>query len=114
MEFNAVIGKRRTTRQFKNEPVSREAIGRIIKAGLAAPSFDHCRKWNFVIIDDPAAKTAALECVEPLPCAIKDATTPLAQMIKIAFPKQESMFEEVPVLVLPLYRRYGGDGRWPA
>ena len=94
--------------------MGREAIERIIKAGLAAPSFDHCRKWNFVIIDDPAAKTAALECVEPLPCAIKDATTPLAQMIKIAFPKQESMFEEVPVLVLPLYRRYGGDGRWPA
>ena len=37
MEFNEVVEKRRTTRQFKNEPVSREAIGRIIKAGLAAP-----------------------------------------------------------------------------
>ena len=57
MEFKEVVEKRRTTRQFKNEPVGREAIERIIKAGLAAPSFDHCRKWNFVIIDEPVPRT---------------------------------------------------------
>ena len=105
MEFNEVVKKRRTTRQFKNEPVSRETIERIIKAGLMAPSFDHCRKWNFIVLTDPVSKSAAIECIEPLPCATKEASTPVAQMIKIAFPKQRSMFEEAPVLVLPLYKR---------
>ena len=33
MEFRQVIEKRRTTRQFTSEPVSRETIERIIKAG---------------------------------------------------------------------------------
>ena len=105
MEFRQVIEKRRTTRQFTSEPVGRETIERIIKAGLMAPSFDHARKWNFVILDDEAAKTAAIECIKPLPCAIKEATTPIAEMIKIAFPKQHSMFAEAPCVVLPLYKR---------
>ena len=85
MEFRQVIEKRRTTRQFTSEPVSRETIERIIKAGLMAPSFDHARKWNFVILDDAAAKTAAIECIKPLPCAIDKPSTPIAEMIKIAF-----------------------------
>ena len=105
MEFNEVVKKRRTTRQFTSEPVPKETVERIIKAGLSAPSFDHCRKWNFIILTDPKAKAAALECIDALPCAIKEATTPVAEMIKIAFPKQKSMFEEAPVLVLPLYKR---------
>lgn len=105
MEFRQVIEKRRTTRQFTSGPVGRKTIERIIKAGLMAPSFDHARKWNFVILDDEAAKTAAIECIKPLPCAIKEATTPIAKMIKIAFPKQHSMFAEAPCVVLPLYKR---------
>ena len=105
MEFRQVIEKRRTTRQFTSESVPRETIERIIKAGLMAPSFDHARKWNFVIRDDAAAKTAAIECIKPLPCAIDKPTTPIAEMIKIAFPKQHSMFAEAPCVVLPLYKR---------
>ena len=105
MEFNEVVKKRRTTRQFTSEPVPKETVEGIIKAGMSAPSFDHCRKWNFIILTDPKAKAAALECIDALPCAIKEATTPVAEMIKIAFPKQKSMFEEAPVLVLPLYKR---------
>ena len=105
MEFRQVIEKRRTTRQFTSVPVGRKTIERIIKAGLTAPSFDHARKWNFVILDDAEAKTAAIECIKPLPCAIDKPTTPIAEMIKIAFPKQHSMFAEAPCVVLPLYKR---------
>ena len=105
MEFRQVIEKRRTTRQFTSVPVGRKTIERIIKAGLMAPSFDHARKWNFVILDDAEAKTAAIECIKPLPCAIDKPTTPIAEMIKIAFPKQHSMFAEAPCVVLPLYKR---------
>ena len=102
MGFRQVIEKRRTTRQFTSVPVGRKTIERIIKAGLMAPSFDHARKWNFVILDDAEAKTAAIECIKPLPCAIDKPTTPIAEMIKIAFPKQHSMFAEAPCVALPL------------
>jgi len=105
MEFNEVIKKRRTTRQFSAEPLEKEQIIRIIEAGLKAPTFDHMRKWNFVVITDAKEKAKAISPIEPLKCAIAEAKTPLQEMIKIAFPKQHSMFAEAPCLILPLYKR---------
>ena len=105
MEFNEVIKKRRTTRQFSAEPLEKEQIIRIIEAGLKAPTFDHMRKWNFVVITDAKEKAKAISPIVPLKCAIAEAKTPLQEMIKIAFPKQHSMFAEAPCLILPLYKR---------
>ena len=105
MEFNEVIEKRRTTRQFTSESIEKEQIVRIIEAGLKAPTFDHTRKWNFVVITNEQKKMAAIAPIEPLPCAIKEPKNPLQEMIKIAFPKQHSMFAEAPCLILPLYKR---------
>ena len=105
MDFKEVVAKRRTVRQFKDKAVEREKIERIIEAGVLAPSFDHARKWNFIVISDPASKAKAIECIEALPCASKEAKTPIQEMIKIAFPKQKTMFEEAPYLVLPLLKR---------
>ena len=52
MEFNDVIAQRRTTRQFLNKPVEKEKNERIVAAGLRAPSFDHKRKWDFIVVAD--------------------------------------------------------------
>ena len=52
MEFQNVIDKRRTTRQFSNRPVEKDKIQRIIEAGIKAPSFDHMRRWDFIVITD--------------------------------------------------------------
>lgn len=105
MEFKDVVAKRRTVRQFKALPVEREKIERIIEAGVMAPSFDHARKWNFIVISNPEAKAKALECIEALPCKIEEPKTPIQEMIKIAFPKQKTMFDEAPYLILPLLKR---------
>ena len=105
MEFMDVVKNRRTTRQFTSQPVEKEQIRRIIQAGIQAPSFDHKRKWNFVVITNPAAKEKALASIEALPCAFEEPKDPLQEMIKIAFPRQKSMFQEAPVLVLPVFRR---------
>ena len=37
MEFNEVVDKRRTSREWTDEPVAFEAIKRIIEAGMKAP-----------------------------------------------------------------------------
>lgn len=43
MEFNAVINKRRTSREWTNKDVDFEIIKRIIEAGMKAPSWNHYR-----------------------------------------------------------------------
>jgi len=66
MEFKEVVAKRRTVRQFKDKAVEREKIERIIEAGVMAPSFDHARKWHFIVISDPAANAEWVVKSEPL------------------------------------------------
>ena len=41
MEFNEVIDKRRTSREWTDREVDFETIKRIIGAGMKAPSWDH-------------------------------------------------------------------------
>ena len=105
MEFTEVVEKRRTTRQFLDKPVEKEKIERIIAAGIKAPSFDHKRKWNFIAITDKESKERALASIEALPCAIETPKDPVQEMIKIAFPKQKTMFQQAGCLLLPVFKR---------
>ena len=45
MEFYDVIRKRRSIRQFVDRKIPREALERILDAGLKAPSSNHQRRW---------------------------------------------------------------------
>ena len=50
MEFYDVINKRRTTREFLDKSVDFEVIKRILEAGNKAPTWDHNRNWQFIIL----------------------------------------------------------------
>jgi len=50
------IRKRRSIREFTNEPVSREQLLEIIQAGIWAPSGLNNQPWRFVIVTDPEVK----------------------------------------------------------
>ena len=50
MEFYEVINRRRTTRQFLQREVSFEAVKRILEAGNRAPTWDHNRNWQYIIL----------------------------------------------------------------
>jgi nitroreductase len=52
MEFYDVVEKRRTIRDFTDQPVDREVVERILSAGMKAPSNDHLRNWEFVVVTD--------------------------------------------------------------
>ena len=43
MEFNEVINKRRTSREWSDQEVDFETIKRILAAGMKAPTWDHYR-----------------------------------------------------------------------
>lgn len=54
--FNAIY-TRRSVRQFTPEPVSREDLLEIIKAGTWAPSGMNNQPWRFVVVTDKAGKS---------------------------------------------------------
>lgn len=50
------LTRRRTTRQFSPEPVSRELIELAVRSAGTAPSGAHRQPWRFVAVDDPELK----------------------------------------------------------
>ncbi len=64
MELYDAIYKRRIVRDFKNKTVPEEILERILNAGLQAPTHDHLRNWEFVILQDKKDKENALQFVK--------------------------------------------------
>ena len=52
MEFNEVINQRKTSREWTDKEVDFEAIKRILEAGMKAPSWDHYRNWQFIVLHE--------------------------------------------------------------
>ena len=52
MEFYETVNRRRSIRQFTDAPIAREVLERVLEAGLAAPSSDHQRRWELVVLAD--------------------------------------------------------------
>ena len=48
-----LIFKRRSIRKFTDEPVSRDDLVTLLKAGMAAPSAMNKQPWEFVVITEP-------------------------------------------------------------
>jgi nitroreductase len=52
MDFYEVVKNRKTIRDFSDKKVGKEIIERILSAGLMAPTNDHLRNWEFVVITE--------------------------------------------------------------
>lgn len=50
MELYEAINKRRTVREWQNKDVDISAIKRIVDAGLKAPTHNHLREWEFIVL----------------------------------------------------------------
>ena len=61
MELYEAIEKRRTTRQFLDKEVDFETIKRILEAGNKAPTWDHNRNWQFIVLRTDEEKEYAFE-----------------------------------------------------
>ena len=59
MEFNDVINQRKTSREWSDREVDFEAIKRILEAGMKAPSWDHYRSWQFIVLHEREDKERA-------------------------------------------------------
>ncbi len=115
MEVYNAIYSRRIVRDFKDMPVSDEVLERIINAGLQAPTHDHLRNWEFVIIKDKQDKENALQFVkqgiEPTLEILKKTLvngTPQQKMYAVAMPRQYTMLYNASHIVLPFFKSNSG------
>ena len=56
MEFSEVIKKRRSTRKFKDDGVSREQIIKMLESATAAPNACNMQSWHFYVVTSKDVK----------------------------------------------------------
>ena len=114
MDFYEVIKTRKTIRDFSEKRVDKEIIERVLSAGLMAPTNDHLRNWEFVVITEkeiiekilkPIPKTFSEKEVGSIinPWNMKD--TNQINMYKDAIPKQYSMLIQSECLIMPFFKQ---------
>jgi nitroreductase len=114
--YEAILA-RRTVRDFQNREIDLKIIRKIIKAGLHAPSNDHLRQWEFVIVNDKSARLKLInkvrksttteevvaildswECFDPIQ----------REMYLDGIPKQYKMLLMAGCLIIPCFQQ-----KWP-
>lgn len=114
MTVYEIIEKRRTIRDFEDRPIDPDIIERIIGAGLKAPSNDHMRSWEFIVIHDKQQRARIISKIPKTLSAkrvdfIMDSwqLNDMCQrhMYKDAIPKQYAMLLSAGCLILPLFKQ---------
>ncbi len=112
MGFYEAVGKRRTVREFQSKPVEKEKLLRVLDAGLKAPSHNHLREWEFILIKDFELRKRVVD----LGVAAKDyteeevdkTTEPMTEWEKPAYlaalPVQRRMLMSSPELLIVCFR----------
>lgn len=110
MEFYQVINCRQTTRDLQEITIADDLLKRIIAAGLQAPSHNHQREWEFVILREPAEKENALQFVKRFAeeqgenGMVSASASPQQKMYAYAMPRQYTMLAQSGCVILPFFK----------
>jgi nitroreductase len=114
MDAYKAISSRRTIRDFKQRHIENDVLERLLGAGLYAPSNDHLRNWEFIVVNDLAVRENMISAIEEM---TSDANIEellkewnineylQKQMYIYAIPRQKTMLQTAGCLILPLYRQ---------
>ena len=112
MDVYEAIRARRTIRDFEDRQVGMGTIERIIDAGLKAPTNNHLRQWEFVIVNGKEERANLLrvenmtsrdECEQMLDgFGMTDEVQ--RNMYREAMPRQFSMLYNAGCLTLPFFK----------
>lgn len=114
MEFYEVLEKRRTIRDFSDREVSGEVLKKILNAAFKAPSNDHLRQFEFVVVRGreriarliaPVARNTQRLQQASLEAAADGMDRDEYAMFADALPKQQRMLLQSNCLVLPFFRQ---------
>lgn len=64
MEFRQLVRRRRMVRNYRDEPVERAAIERIVDAGRRAPSAGFTQGQSFIVVTEPAIRKQIAELAD--------------------------------------------------
>lgn len=117
MEFYEVLDRRRTYRDFSDREVADEVLNRIIGAAFKAPTNDHLRQFEFVVVRgrENIAKVIAplsknMEMFKELVSEVDESgDKDKMAMFADALPKQQKMLMESGILIIPFFRQL----TWP-
>ena len=114
MDFTEVINKRRTSRQWLDKEVDFEAIKRILEAGNKAPTWDHHRSWQYIVLRTDEEKEYAFEHAKKIAGKFNaerylNAPRPYPitlgqKMYAHAMPRQFTMLKDAPYVVIPVFK----------
>lgn len=114
MNLYDAINKRKSVREFQEKPVEEEKLLRVLEAGLKAPSNNHLRQWEYILIKDPEqrkkvaqifAKGKTITNEMELENALNNWSNTLQQeMYRKALPVQTKMLMTPPELLIVCYR----------
>lgn len=62
MNLLSVMLKRRSIRQYTNDPIPAEKLNQIIQAGLLSPSGRNRKPWEFVVVQNPENLKKLAQC----------------------------------------------------
>lgn len=113
MELYEVLEKRRTYRDFSDREVSDEILKRVIGAAFKAPTNDHLRLFEFIVVRgrENIAKVIApliknMAAFKELVFEVDDSgDKDKMEMFADALPKQQKMLMESGLLILPFFRQ---------
>jgi nitroreductase len=111
MELQDVIFKRRTVRDFSDKPVEHEIVETALCAGLKAPSYNHLKQWDFILVKDinkRIALTKTEKMIEQVTDELEQAFEGYEKLAKEmyldAVPKQKRMILTAPELLVVVYK----------
>ncbi len=116
MDVYDAIARRMTIRDFTEKEIPNEVARRILAAGLRAPSNDHLRRWEFILVQDKNQRGLLIGKIHPSKtekAAEKfvdrwGLTVPSQRDMYIqAIPKQARMLLQAALLVIPCFHADG-------
>lgn len=112
MEFIEVINKRKTVRDFQSKEVSNSILEYAISNAFKAPSHNHLRQWDFLVIQKVESKMILVQTEQlsneittsELESRFESEDTIMKHMYLEAIPKQKRMILNAPMVVLAVYK----------
>jgi nitroreductase len=110
--FAAVMGRRRSVRQFSTRPVPRPVLEECLRAAGTAPSGANHQPWHFVVVEDPAVKRRIREAAEREEHVFytRRATPEWLEALEpLGTDERKPFLEEAPALIAIFAERHGVD-----
>ena len=113
MELYEVLEKRRTYRDYSDREVSDEIVKKVIAAAFKAPTNDHLRQLEFVVVRGQENIAKVIAPLAKNIAAFKELVFEVDEsgdkdkmaMFADALPKQQKMLMQSGLLIIPFFRQ---------